>query len=79
MFRFKLLVIQILSLESFIQNWFSFIVGVKDRVNHLLLFVRMAVLVGQGDLVQCVICAEEDGQCEPGMSANENLIIVVAE
>ena len=48
----------------------------KGRVNHR---VRMAVLDGQRDRICCIGCAEEDGQCELGMFANKNLIVVVSE
>ena len=39
----------------------------------------LAVLVSQRDHVWCVVCAEEDGQCESEIFINENLIVVVAE
>ena len=53
--------------------------GAKGKVNHQLLFVRIAILIDQRDHIWCVVCAEEDGQHELGRSDNENLIIVVAE
>ena len=49
------------------------------KVNHWLLLVRMAVLIGQRDHTSCVVGAEEDGQHKIGMSTNENLSVVVAE
>ena len=48
------------------------VVGVKGRVNHGLLLVRMAVLVGQREHIWYVVYIEEDG-------LHEHLVVVVAE
>ena len=48
-------------------------------MNHQLLLVRMAMFIDQKYHVWCAICVKEDGQHEPGMSTNKNLILVMAE
>ena len=53
--------------------------GAKGRVNNQLPLVRLAVFISERDHVWCVICSEEDRQCKPSISTNENLIVVVAK